>query len=77
MMLKYLKDQLLTFKKDTIMKATEFDWVITVPAIWKPRGKQKNNVPWRRKDLSTETAMVVTPSPSSKKSSKRRRMEWY
>ena len=22
------------------LKATEFDWVITVPAIWKARGKQ-------------------------------------
>jgi len=40
--LKYLKDELI--KKlnhaEYNLRATDFDWVITVPAIWKARGKQ-------------------------------------
>ena len=40
--LKFLKNQLLTAHEKGIQtyKATDFDWVITVPAIWKDRGKQ-------------------------------------
>ena len=44
MILKYVKDRLLTVEmakspKD-VLKASDFDWVITVPAMWKARGKQ-------------------------------------
>ena len=40
--LKYLKDELIRQLKasDFDIEATEFDWVITVPAIWRARGKQ-------------------------------------
>lgn len=40
--LKYLKDELIRVLKasDLNIEATEFDWVITVPAIWRARGKQ-------------------------------------
>ena len=40
--LKYLKDQLLKKLKGAgyELEATDFDWVITVPAIWRARGKQ-------------------------------------
>ena len=40
--LKHLKDQLEEFLSRTInpLKAKDFDWVITVPAIWKARGKR-------------------------------------
>ena len=42
LILKYLKDSLiehlsLGFKR---LKTTDFDWVITVPAIWDARGKR-------------------------------------
>ena len=40
--IKYLKDEL--FKHLSMagnsMSASDFDWVITVPAIWQARGKQ-------------------------------------
>ena len=41
-MLKYLKDEFIRIlrKSELELKATDFDWVITVPAIWKARGKQ-------------------------------------
>ena len=41
-MLKYLKDEFIRVlrKSELELKATDFDWVITVPAIWKARGKQ-------------------------------------
>ena len=38
-----LKFKLLTEMRDfgyTEIKASDFDWVITVPAIWKSRGKK-------------------------------------
>ena len=40
--LKYLKEELIKKLKgaDLILEATDFDWVITVPAIWRNRGKQ-------------------------------------
>ena len=40
--LKYLKDQLyeLLGKSDRDMSRVQFDWVVTVPAIWNARGKQ-------------------------------------
>ena len=39
--LKYLKEKLVDHLSRTILplKATDFDWVITVPAIWDARGK--------------------------------------
>ena len=39
--LKYLKEKLVDHLSITItpLKASEFDWVITVPAIWDARGK--------------------------------------
>ena len=40
--LKYLKERLESHLSKTVnaVKATEFDWVITVPAIWNARGKR-------------------------------------
>ena len=40
--LKYLKDELIRTLTDSDIpvEATDFDWVITVPAIWRARGKQ-------------------------------------
>ena len=41
--LHHLKCQLLTVLRDfgyKELKASDFDWVITVPAIWKPRAKR-------------------------------------
>ena len=40
--LKYLKDQLyeIVGRTDLKMKHVQFDWVVTVPAIWGVRGKQ-------------------------------------
>ena len=40
--LKFLKDQLEEhlIKTITPRKAKDFDWVITVPAIWKAKGKR-------------------------------------
>ena len=41
--LKYLKNKFLSelsCADDSVKKASDFQWVITVPAIWKPRGKQ-------------------------------------
>ena len=41
--LKYLKIELIENhlqRGGHPLKATDFDWVITVPAIWKARGKQ-------------------------------------
>ena len=40
--LKYLKDELISYLNaaDFHVEATDFDWVITVPAIWRARGKQ-------------------------------------
>ena len=40
--LKYLKDELIRTLNaaDIPLEATDFDWVITVPAIWRARGKQ-------------------------------------
>ena len=41
--LKHLKEKLLEFESRGIggsFKATDFEWVITVPAIWKADGKQ-------------------------------------
>ena len=39
--LKYLKERLVDHLSRTILplKADDFDWVITVPAIWDARGK--------------------------------------
>ena len=37
--LKYLKDQLYD-ALDFDMSQVQFDWVVTVPAIWDVRGKQ-------------------------------------
>ncbi len=40
--LKYLKSELLKVlrRAEHPLKVTDFDWIITVPAIWKARGKQ-------------------------------------
>ena len=40
--LKYLKCQLERHLENTVnpLKGADFDWVITVPAIWKARGKR-------------------------------------
>ena len=44
MILKYLKNQLLEERFGNSlrgkMNASDFDWVITVPAMWRSRGKQ-------------------------------------
>ena len=43
LVLKYLKEKLLnelTCAVHAPIKASNFQWVITVPAIWKSRGKQ-------------------------------------
>ena len=39
-MLKYLKDNLIDCLSRTVipLKASQFEWVITVPTIWKSRG---------------------------------------
>ena len=43
MILKYLKYHLITVDLDKnmegVIKASDFDWVITVPAMWKARGR--------------------------------------
>ena len=38
--LNWLKKELLNAEKGRNMDATDFDWVLTVPAIWRARGKQ-------------------------------------
>ena len=40
--LKYLKNELISQLQlaGRAVEATDFDWVITVPAIWRARGKQ-------------------------------------
>ena len=38
--LKYLKDQLYEALGKVNLGQVEFDWVVTVPAIWDVRGKQ-------------------------------------
>ena len=41
--LKYIKDKFLSQLSRAdgkAKKASDFQWVITVPAIWKPKGKQ-------------------------------------
>ena len=38
--LKYLKDQLYEALGKDNLGQVEFDWVVTVPAIWDVRGKQ-------------------------------------
>ena len=40
--LKYLKDKLISLLRHGghPLETTDFDWVITVPAIWRARGKQ-------------------------------------
>ena len=43
--LRHLKNRLLSLEElsrglTEAMKAADFDWVITVPAMWKTRGKQ-------------------------------------
>ena len=38
--LHHLKDRLLAVLKDLNLKATDFNWVITVPAFWKSGGKE-------------------------------------
>ena len=45
MILKYLKDRLLSLGEVSrgmtgALEAADFAWVITVPAMWKARGKQ-------------------------------------
>ena len=42
LILKYLKSQLIEVLNlgGHPLEATDFDWVITVPAIWRARGKQ-------------------------------------
>ena len=45
MILKYLKDKLLNLEEVSrgltgALNADDFTWVITVPAMWKARGKQ-------------------------------------
>ena len=51
--LKYLRDKLIGHLSRTIMalKTTDFDWVITVPAIWDARGK----------GMMREAAYMVNP----------------
>ena len=40
--LRYLKDELIKMVRGSgqDVTAADFDWVITVPAIWKAKGKQ-------------------------------------
>lgn len=38
--LNWMKEKLLEQEARLKVKATDFDWVITVPAIWQARGKQ-------------------------------------
>ena len=43
MILRHIKDRLLYDLQGTftgVAKATDFSWVITIPARWKARGKQ-------------------------------------
>ena len=36
----FLEDHLSRWSPTSLLKATEFDWVITVPAIWQFRGRR-------------------------------------
>ena len=36
----WIKTELLKAERNKAMVATDFDWVLTVPAIWRARGKQ-------------------------------------
>ena len=38
--LHHLKDELLKELRDINLKASDFNWVITIPAIWKPDGEK-------------------------------------
>ena len=38
--LHWIKKELLKAERGKAMVATDFDWVLTVPAIWRARGKQ-------------------------------------
>ena len=55
--LKYLKIELIEHLQcgGHPLEATDFDWVITVPAIWKARGKQ----------MMREAGYMVNPAISS------------
>ncbi len=58
--LKHLKGELL--KSLTMaghpLKVTDFDWVVTVPAIWKARGKQM----MREAGYKVRTSMIIYTS---------------
>ena len=55
--LNYLKTELINHlqRSEHPLEATDFDWVITVPAIWKARGKQ----------MMREAGYMVNPAISS------------
>ena len=38
--LTHLKEKLLANELNKVYKSTKFDWVITVPAIWKARARR-------------------------------------
>ena len=60
--LKYLKDEfiLVLTESGTTLTATDFDWVITVPAIWKARGKQMmREAGYKVSVISSTTTLTV------------------
>ena len=65
--LKYLKDQLLKKLKGAgyELEATDFDWVITVPAIWRARGKQMmREAGYKVYDCFIDTIIILIISPA-------------
>ena len=54
--LHHLKDRLLTVLKDLNLRASDFDWVITVPAFWGSEGKE----------MMFEAGYMVSPNSNYK-----------
>ena len=61
--LQYLKDQVIAKSQGGIqIKATDFDWVITVPAIWDARGKRMMREAAYLVRISTNIYMIIFAS---------------
>lgn len=67
--LRFLKDEFLSQhlrRSGHSFKVTDFDWVITVPAIWKARGKQlMREAGYKVSVVSVENLRQVCSSNSS------------
>ncbi|XP_011410276.1 PREDICTED: heat shock 70 kDa protein 12A-like [Amphimedon queenslandica] len=65
--LKYMKDLLIDHLSRTVrpLKTTDFDWVITVPAIWDARGKRMMREAAYLASLLTESDGIVNFTPVS------------